>query len=390
MKVFVWSLVLMSVGAASLSAQKKQDVVKKVMKATEAFEQYEVKYEKLLKYQSEKDTIREVYHSTVYRTDIEYYIGWHHIFYLKGMTPKSLVSINTKEVARLNFKDNIYYDQRLADDEKKVMATLQSHVFYPWTRYKEDYRDFEMLEPAAGKLYMQKLDTVRDGTKKIRMINRTIITISSETYIPETEESWTWFRNGGLQYSKYRLIDYNMLSKKAYAPVLKTSDSLLRYIKGFVNGGSIREKNKKAYKDIKTGDSAYMFSGITHSSGQVFHLKDVRDSIILLDFFYTTCVPCVSAVPEINKLYLRNKDKGVLMLGVDPFSSDWPNLNELVMEKGLQYPIVKTSQDLVLEYGVTNYPRMLIIKNGVIVRIIYGFSKDLNKSLQADIDALLK
>jgi thiol-disulfide isomerase/thioredoxin len=133
-----------------------------------------------------------------------------------------------------------------------------------------------------------------------------------------------------------------------------------------------------------------MFKGTVHKVKQAFDLGALKDSILVVDFFYTTCVPCAAAVQEINKVHLRNKDKGVAVIGADAFSSDWEHLDKFISEKGIQYPIVETSRDLVLEYGVTGYPRMFIIKNGRIVKILYGFSKDLDKMLQTQIDALLK
>jgi peroxiredoxin len=370
-------------------SQKTADVIKKVLKATSDFQNYDIQFEKYFKFQSEKDTVKETYHSVVYRTDIEYNIGWHRI-YQEGMVPKSVVASNTSEVARLNFKDNMYYSLRLADDEKKVINSVQLNIYHPLTRYKEDYKGFEVLDKDKHAIWLQKIDTVKDAAKKVKLVNKILIGINPDTYIPESEETWVWFRNGGVQYSRFKLLSHHMRPKNQYASVLKTSDSLITYIKSFTNGDSLRAKNKKVYKQVRIGDTAFVFNGILHAGNKPYDFSQNRDSIVIIDFFYTTCAPCITGVVEINKVYNRNKGKGVGAFGIDPFSSDWPNLAEFVKERGINYPIVKTKQELVLEYGVTGYPRLFIIKNGIIVKIYYGFNKEMDKLLQAEIDALLK
>jgi len=373
-----------------IKAQKTADIVKKVLKATSEFENYDIKFEKYFKFQSEKDTIKEIYESVVCRTDIEYNIGWHRIYQHHNMAAKSLIAINAKEAARLNFKDHLYYNQLLADDEKKVIQTVQSQLFHPLTRFKEDYKGFEVMKTDEPFISLQKLDTIRDAGKRVKLINKTILSINKSTYLPEVEESWTWFSNGGLQYSKYRLLDYKISSGKRFESVLKTSDSLVAYIKSFTNGDSLKEKNKKVYRQVRIGDTASIFRGTKHQGETAFDFSALSDSIVILDFFYTTCGPCMAAIPEINKFYQANLNRGISVLGVDPFSSDWPKLELFITEKSVTYPIIKTPQDVVLAYGVTGYPRMFVIKNGVIIKIYYGFAKGLEKELQQLVDGLIK
>jgi peroxiredoxin len=373
-----------------LQAQKTADVIKKTIKATTAFKDYDIKFEKRFKYPLEKDTVDEVYHSLVYRTDMEYNIGWHRIYYKDGMQPRSLVASNTKLVARLNFKENLYFQMSLADDEKKVISAIKSNLYHPFMRSKEDYGKFVVLKSDKRNIWLQEIDTLKDANRKVKLINTTILTINAETFIPEMEESWTEFRNGSVQYGKYSLLEYHHLPAKNYESVLKTSDSLIRYITSFDNGDSVKESRKKAYKQVKIGDTAYSFKGTEHDGKKSFDLASVKDSIIIIDFFYTSCKPCAAAVQEIDKVFMRNKDKGVTVIGVDAFSSDWVNLDKFISEKGIHYPIVETKNELVLEYGVTGYPRMFIIKNGLVVKIFYGFTKDLDRLLQNQVDALLK
>jgi thiol-disulfide isomerase/thioredoxin len=90
----------------------------------------------------------------------------------------------------------------------------------------------------------------------------------------------------------------------------------------------------------------------------VAHTPDtMRGKVVVINFWATWCAPCKKEIPDLSKLYLKYKDKGVVMLGIlandNPTEADLLNFqSDAVME----FPIVRQSSDILVSY---NYPQAL-------------------------------
>ena len=51
--------------------------------------------------------------------------------------------------------------------------------------------------------------------------------------------------------------------------------------------------------------------------GKPVSLADFKGKVVLVDFWATWCPPCVSAFPLLHQLARENKDKGLVVLGVN-------------------------------------------------------------------------
>src|SRR5262245_44002155 len=48
--------------------------------------------------------------------------------------------------------------------------------------------------------------------------------------------------------------------------------------------------------------------------GSTVHLSDFRGKVVLLDFWSTTCDPCLAAMPHLVELYKKEKENGLVVL----------------------------------------------------------------------------
>jgi thiol-disulfide isomerase/thioredoxin len=101
-------------------------------------------------------------------------------------------------------------------------------------------------------------------------------------------------------------------------------------------------------------------------------LRELKNKVVLIDFFEYTCVNCLRTLPYLKEWHKRYKDKGLVIIGVHTpefdFSSEFENVKKAVKELGIEYPVVVDSK-----YEIWNafknqfWPRKFLIdKDGII------------------------
>ncbi len=142
------------------------------------------------------------------------------------------------------------------------------------------------------------------------------------------------------------------------------------------------------------GGSAPDFS-LQSTDGRTVRLSDyLGKSVVLIDFWSTTCDPCMVEMPHLVELYKSRKDKGFVVLAV---SLDGPeslaDVNRVVHDKNMIFPVLLDQETTV----VARYnPKrempftVLIDKNGNIVKKKPGYTPGDEKALVADVDKLLQ
>lgn len=112
-------------------------------------------------------------------------------------------------------------------------------------------------------------------------------------------------------------------------------------------------------------------------------LRDMRGQLVLVDFFYRSCYPCMLALPVLQALHEKYKDRGLNVVGIDPFDTK----NEMIpflSKRGITYTVLLGGMDASKDYRVTGYPSLFLIdKQGRIIFSELGFGEDLKDKLEA-------
>jgi len=146
---------------------------------------------------------------------------------------------------------------------------------------------------------------------------------------------------------------------------------------------------------LHLGDKAPLFEGTFYSEEETFKLEDyIGEHIIIVDFWYTHCPPCVRAIPSLMNLYEENKDKGLKIFGlnsVDNQPRSLKNLDKFLSKRTINYDIIMIESEVDINYKIKQYPTLYIIdKNGEIAFVEVGYTKEKFEHLKAKVEALLK
>jgi thiol-disulfide isomerase/thioredoxin/outer membrane lipoprotein-sorting protein len=141
------------------------------------------------------------------------------------------------------------------------------------------------------------------------------------------------------------------------------------------------------------GKPAPEFSFITVDGAKVTR-EEIKDKVVVLDFWFTQCTPCQQSFPLMNKVYqqFKNSDK-VMFLAVNADDSTLTNqaVGQTMKEWGSELPLARDpNQDIRKAFDVTGMPTLFVIgPDGTVQHHEMGLNPTLEKDLPATIESLL-
>jgi thiol-disulfide isomerase/thioredoxin len=109
-------------------------------------------------------------------------------------------------------------------------------------------------------------------------------------------------------------------------------------------------------------------------------LADFRGKIVLIDFWATWCPPCMRALPQLERLYSKYKDKNVVFIGINREPHQRRKALAAVKSLGLSFPQATdrrtgTPAGYGEKVGVQSLPTaMLLDPEGQITKIHIGYT----------------
>ncbi len=119
------------------------------------------------------------------------------------------------------------------------------------------------------------------------------------------------------------------------------------------------------------GDVMYDFT-VTSAKGEQIVLSELlkEKKMVLINFFYTTCGPCVNEFPYMQEAYTQFEDS-VGIVALDPL--DGQNVATFQSQMGLTFPMAACPATWSTTFGITGYPTSIAIdRYGVICLIEVG------------------
>ena len=146
---------------------------------------------------------------------------------------------------------------------------------------------------------------------------------------------------------------------------------------------------------LHIGDKAPVFDGEFYPGKNKFELSEyIGKNIIIVDFWYTHCPPCIKAIPALNELQKEYRDQGLKIFGVnsvDNRARSLEYLNKFISKREFSYDIVMIESEVDLDYKIKQYPTLYMIdKEGEIALVEIGFNEEKFEKLKEKVDALIQ
>lgn len=141
---------------------------------------------------------------------------------------------------------------------------------------------------------------------------------------------------------------------------------------------------------LSVGSPAPEFT-LKDAAGKDVSLADLKGRIVLLDFWGTWCGPCKMAMPSIQKLHAKYKNRGVAVIGISCREKPGADPAKTMTELGCDYGLLLNGETIAKQWQVPGYPTLYLIdREGRIAHAELGFDEDLEAKLREAIEGLMK
>ena len=124
--------------------------------------------------------------------------------------------------------------------------------------------------------------------------------------------------------------------------------------------------------------------------GPTLRSQDLKDSIVVLDFWATWCEGCISEIPAFNRLERKYGPRGVKVIGMAVQSGWASDIRRFAKRYKMHYTLLVGNDDTVSEFGVIGFPATYVIGPGWKLQKKYlGVSGSKAADIQRDIETLL-
>ncbi len=126
------------------------------------------------------------------------------------------------------------------------------------------------------------------------------------------------------------------------------------------------------------------------TDGNIISSESTKGKIVVLNFWFTTCKPCIMEIPELNEVYNKYKDSEDIIFASITFDKE-DEVNTFLKKHPLKYPVVANSEQTTTNFGISGYPTNIVIdKNGNYSDITSGGFPQIGEHIENSIEKALQ
>ncbi len=123
-------------------------------------------------------------------------------------------------------------------------------------------------------------------------------------------------------------------------------------------------------------------------NGSIVKLSELRGKVVVLNFWFIKCAPCVMEMPDLNEVVSMYDSDDVVFIGITFDSKEL--VEQFLQSKDFEYTITPNANDAISIYGVQSFPtNMVINQQGQIVLKEIGYRTNMKDVLVSAINKLL-
>jgi peroxiredoxin len=255
-------------------------------------------------------------------------------------------------------------------DRKLFRTSISKYLLVPFTAYQNDepfesiLKQLKVIRVAGDTIIFGEPATKVHVEIEPRNFDGTPMRLSSSWYFRKSD----YLVIGHVSSGTSRFLRIKELNQEYPDKTFSLRDtSLLQRISG----------NEPKFDGLlPVGSLAPDFTLISPTLGK-FSLHKNRGKVILLDFWGTWCVPCIKAMPEIQKINDHFIGRDVIVIGVSVEPEEATRPDQFMIKKGFTYPILLGGTSITNSYKVVIFPTVYLIdKSGMVLHAEYGSGRE--------------
>ena len=112
---------------------------------------------------------------------------------------------------------------------------------------------------------------------------------------------------------------------------------------------------------ISKGDTVPLFF-LQDLNGNEIDIEKTGKKLILLDFWYKSCGPCLLAMPSIERIHKAYQNQGLGVFGINDHDKDISKLKALLLDREVTYStLLDPQKTLAKRLNITGYPTVILL-----------------------------
>lgn len=281
--------------------------------------------------------------------------------------------------------------------QKAMRGWPSDFVFPPFLRKKERhflpniYSESTVLKPSGNPAFslLENVDSTKN-VQKISSFDPDYITVTTQFQIASTTGAirtirrWVYYM-ATPQYEEFHFSDFMPLPDTS---AFKSYFDLDKYIQlDYQDYDQYKEKQGSTPPAlaIQTGDIFPAFT-LPDIQGITWHSDSLKSGLILLDFWYRSCYPCLKAMPVMESLHQKYGAQGLLVMGVNAKDPSTSELKTFLKSRKVSYnSLMDEKSTFAKRLSITGYPTLFLI-DAASKKVLFaqgGYSDETEAALEA-------